>query len=215
MAVSEKQTSQFSIESILRKEEKLLEKSSSFSTRLSLHNEEGSSFELWKKNFYKRDCCPEPLRRNIEGVGFLENRHRLTEHWVYENHVRPLPTLHPMVPSKQREVELVPSPSSTWSPPPTRHQKAFHENNRKSLDYWMADRVVRRTTHPYSYQRRTYSDSYPRFTDFWGNSRHDRDGKSKIFVSRNEKPNKLCFVASLMLSIIKWLISGLFSHSCQ
>ena len=192
-AVSEKLTSQFSIESILRKEENLLEKSSSFSN-LSLHNNEGASFDLWKKKFYKRNCFPDALKKNDEGISFLENRHRLTEHWVYENHVRPLPTLqpmiHPKVPSKQREVDLVPSPSSTWSPPPSRHQKAFHENNRRSLDYWMVDRVIRQTSHPYSSsQRRTYSDSYPRFAEFWGNSRDDRDGnflfqRTNNFLSR-------------------------------
>ena len=185
MAVPEKLTSQFSIESILRKEEKLLEKRSVSSySDLLVHNEEGAAYDLWKKNFCKRDCCPEPLRRGLEEVPpFLESRHRLTEHWVYENHIRPLPTLHPhpILSSKQRECDLVPSPSSTWSPPP-HHQKAVVEKRRHHpLDYWMVDRMTSRRdgTHPYlsNFQRRAYSDGFPRFREFWSNPRDERDGK--------------------------------------
>jgi len=213
---TEKLHSRFSIENILRKEESKKasldssKRSLSFHSDHSLHDEDAqTALEKWKREYlesYKRDCCPTAINNSnttaaCDDIPVLESsRHRLTEHWVYENHIqrlRNIPTLRPhaatapfppVLPSKRQmtysassDLDLIPSPSPTptWSPPPVKRQPP--------LDYWFVDRMMR-DPHHHSYStaglpRRSFSDSVHPFRYYWGSSLHDeRDGKKKTSV---------------------------------
>lgn len=200
--------SHFSIENILRKEEKITRDSSKQSTSsysdISLHEEEQYTplppemTVAWKRGYideyHRRETEYETTRPTTlqKHLPVLESRHRLTEHWVYENHYqrpRNLPVLrsnhyhhtkrmNSYPPSVAPEFELIPSPSLT--PPTSDHIK------RQTLEYWFLDRMMRNygngangAGYPTVASRRTHPEAAINPMKYYWNAGipDDRDGK--------------------------------------
>lgn len=182
--VNPKLSTHFSIENILRKEESRSAKHSSSSySELSIHEEDRCTPEAWKRDY---DYTRRPTLPRDE-LPVLENRHRLTEHWVYENNFQQ-PTNLPVLRSNHLQknipytcsveaADLIPSRSPT---PEWLSRSTGQQTKKQTLEYWFLDRMMSNynnsgVNNGYPPHRRTHSNA---LRYYWNSTARDEsDGK--------------------------------------